>query len=192
MVLINILTPPPLPLNDIKERQLQSRIQLQLCVIIMTIYRSLMTQYQCRSFKLSLGGWGVKILWYNTLTPLPSKNIQEQYFVNGIQWQLSFKTQNIYLSQTILFGGWHFFNWMYVCVCVCVWGGGGSIHYGIIYWPSPPPPSKKYSRTVFVRGIQWQLSFKTQNIYISQTILLGGWHFSLMGCGGGGGQYIMV
>ena len=28
------------------------------------------------------------------------------------------------------------------CVCVCV-GGGGSIHYGIIYWPSPLPPPPK-------------------------------------------------
>ena len=48
----NILTPPPPPppppsLNDIKEWQFQSRIQLQLYFIILTIYRSLITQYQC-------------------------------------------------------------------------------------------------------------------------------------------------
>ena len=121
----------------------------------------------------------VKIPYGIIYWPPPSKKYSRTVFVHGIQWQLSFNTQNIYISQTILFGGWHFFNGM----CVC---GGGSIHYGIIYWPSPPP-SKKYSRTVFVHGIQWQLSFKTQNIYISQTILLGGWHFFLMGCGGGGG-----
>ena len=38
--------------------------------------------------QIKLGGWGDKILWYNILTPPPphpSKNIQEQYFVNGIQ-----------------------------------------------------------------------------------------------------------
>ena len=77
-----------------------------------------------------------------------------------------------------------------VCVCVCVGGGEGvnTLRYNIL---TLPPPSKKYSRTVFVHGNQWQLSFKTQNIYISQTILIGGWHFFLMGCGGGG-QYIMV
>ena len=39
----NILT----PLNDIKEWQFQSRIQLRLCFIILFIYISLMTQYQC-------------------------------------------------------------------------------------------------------------------------------------------------
>ena len=162
---LNIMTPPS-TLNDIKERQHQSRIQLQLCFIISNIYRSLVTQYQCWYYKLNSGGWGgVKPLWYNILNTPPPKNIQEQYSVNGIHWQLSFKSQNIYISQTILFRGWHFFfNGMW---------RGGSIYYGIIYWP----PLQKYSRTVFVHGIQWQLSFKTQNIYISQTILLGGWHF---------------
>ena len=68
-------------------------------------------------------GRGVNILWYNILTP-PPKNIQEQYFANGIQLQLSFKTQNIYISQTKLLGGCHFF------LMGC---GGGSIYYGIIY-----------------------------------------------------------
>ena len=71
-------------------------------------------------FFLKEGG-GVNILWYNKLTP-PLQNIQEQYFVNEIQWQLSFKTQKIYISQTKLFGGWHFF--LMGCVCVCVGGGG--------------------------------------------------------------------
>ena len=61
-------------------------------------------------------GWrgGVKILWYNILTPPPppkkkKKNIQEHFFANEIQLQLSFKTQIIYISQTILLGGCHFF-----------------------------------------------------------------------------------
>ena len=184
-------------------------------------------------------GWvWVKILWYNILTPPPSKNIQEQYFVNGIQWQLSFSTQNIYISQTILFHGWHFF----------LMGCGGSIYYCIIYWPPPPPtniqerffckwnpvttklqhfkhlhitdntiqwltflfygrgvnilwynklthpPLQNIQEQYFVNEIQWQLRFKTQKIYISQPILFGGWHFSLMGCVFVcvGGQYIMV
>ena len=113
--------------------------------------------------------------------PLPT-NIQERFFVDGIQWQLSFNTQNIYISQTILIHGWHFF-------LMGCGGGGGSIYYCIIYWP---PPSNKYSRIFFVNGIQWQLSFNTQNIYISQTILIHGWHFFLMGCGGGGSIYYCI
>ena len=30
-------------------------------------------------YEMGGGGGGVKILWYNILTPPPSKNIQEQY-----------------------------------------------------------------------------------------------------------------
>ena len=107
--------------------------------------------------------------------PPPPKNIQEQYFANGIQLQLSFKTQNIYISQTILLGGWHFF------LMGC--GGVYILWYNIL--TPPPPHSQKYSRIVFVHEIQWQLSFNTQNIYISQTILIHGWHFFFMGWGGG-------
>ena len=77
------------------------------------------------------GGGGVNILWFNILTPPPPKNIQEQYFVNGIQWQLSFKTQNIYISRTILLGGWHFF------LMGCR-GGVNILWYNIL----TPPPSK--------------------------------------------------
>ena len=85
-------------------------------------------------------GEGVNVLWYNILTPPPSKNIQEQYFVNGIQWQLSFKTQSIYISQTILFWGWHFF-----LMGLSGWGWGwGSIYYGIIYWPPPKNIHEQY------------------------------------------------
>ena len=64
-------------------------------------------------------GGGGNILWYNILTPPPPKNIKEQYFANGIQWQLSFKTQNIYVLQTWLFRGLHFFFMR--------WGGGQNI-----------------------------------------------------------------
>ena len=106
--------------------------------------------------------------------PPPSKNIQEQYFVNGIQWQLSFKTQNIYISQTILFPGWHFF---------LMGRGGGGVNilwYNIL---TPPTPPKNIQEQYFVNGIQWQLSFNTQNNYISQTILFRGWHFFFMGWG---------
>ena len=92
----NILT--PLPLNDIKERQLQSRIQWQLCFIISTIYRSLLTQYQCRYFKLGFSGWGVKILWHNILTPLPLIDIKERQLQSRIQWQLCFIISTIYRS----------------------------------------------------------------------------------------------
>ena len=95
-------------------------------------------------------GWvgGVKILCYNIFPPPPSKNIQEQYFVNGIQLQLSFKTQNIYISQSILLGGWHFF--------LIGYGGGVNIlWYNIL---TPPPPqwykgkttSKQYTITALL------------------------------------------
>ena len=123
-------------------------------------------------------GGGVNILWYNILTP-PSKKYSRTVFGHGIQWQLSFKTQIIYILQTILLLGWPFF----------IMGCGGGV-YILWYNILTPPHSKKYSRTVFVHGIQWQLSFNTQNIYISQTILIHGWHFFFMGWGGG--QYIMV
>ena len=121
-------------------------------------------------------GEGVNVLWYNILTPPPPKNIQEQYFVNGIQWQLSYKTQSIYISQTILFRGWHFF-----LMGRRGWGWGVGVN---ILWYNILTPSKKYSWTVFVHGIQWQLSFDTQNNYISQTILIHGWYFFFMGWGG--------
>ena len=48
------------------------------------------------------GGQNIMVLY---IDPPPPKNIQEQYFANGIQLQLSFKTQIIYISQTILLGG---------------------------------------------------------------------------------------
>ena len=57
------------------------------------------------------------------------------------------------------------------------WVGGGGSKYCVIKYcppPPPPPPFKNIQEQYFVNGIQLQLSFKTQNIYISQTIQLGG------------------
>ena len=123
-ILYGIIYWPPFPPSPsiIKDWQLQSRIQWHICFIISTIYRSLFTKSML-IVQIKFGRVGVKILWYNILTPPPPppNNIQEQYFENGIQWQLSFKTQNIYISQTILFCGWHFF--------FIGWGGGGGGQY---------------------------------------------------------------
>ena len=170
-----IYWPPPPPTN-IRKRFFANGIQWQLSFNTQNIYISLTKLFHGWHFFYGRGGGGSK--YYGIINwPTPLQNIQEQYFVNEIQWQLSFKTQYIYISLTILFHGWQFF----------LMGGGGSIYYGVIYWPPPP---KNIQEQYFVNGIQWLLSFKTQNIYISLAILLGGWHFFLMVCGGG--QYIMV
>ena len=73
-----------------------------------------------------------------TPPPSPPKNIQEQYFVNGIQWQLSFNTQNIYISQTILFRGLHLFFMR--------WGGVKILWYNIL---TPPSTFSKIWRNNF-------------------------------------------
>ena len=81
-----------------------------------------LSQCLCRSTVLQFNKWLLEfddIILIYKIWPPPSKNIQEQYFVNGIQWQLSFNTQNIYISQTILFHGLHFFFMR--------WGGGQNI-----------------------------------------------------------------
>ena len=62
------------------------------------------------------------LCWHNINVDI---NIQEQYFVNGIQWQLSFNTQNIYILRTILFRGWP--NFFMGCG-----GGGGWGQYIIV------------------------------------------------------------
>ena len=91
-----------------------------------TYYRH---DYSMVNISILWDGGGIKILWYNILTPPPLQKYSRTVFVHGIQWQLSLNTQNIYISQTILFHGWHFF------LMGC--GGAGSIYYGIIYWPPP-------------------------------------------------------
>ena len=118
----NILT--PLPLNDIKECQLQSRIQLQLCFIISTIYRSLVTQYQCRYFILSLGGWGVKILWNNILTPPPSKKYSRTVFCkwNPVTTKLQ-DTIHLHITDNTI-------PWL---TCLFMRWGGGSKYYTIMF-----------------------------------------------------------
>ena len=85
-------------------------------------------------------GGGGSIYYGIIYCPSLPTNIQERFFVNGIQWQLSFNTQKIYISQTILIHGWHFFWWD---------GGGGGVNilwYNIL---TPPPPSKKIFKNSF-------------------------------------------
>ena len=75
-----------------------------------------------------VGGGGVNILWYNILTPPPLKNIQEQYLYmetsdNLASTHKTFTYHRQYLSMVVI---------------SFLWDGGGSIYYGIIYWPPPP------------------------------------------------------
>ena len=126
-----------------------------------------------------LMGGGVNILWYNILTPPPSKKYSRTVFCkwNPVTTKLQ-DTIHLHITDntipwlTILFNGR---------------GGVNILWYNIL----TPPPPKNIQEQYFANGIQLQLSFKTQNIHISQTILFHGCHFFLMGCGGGG-LYIMV
>ena len=119
-------------------------------------------------------GGGVNIVWYNILTPPPPK-----IFKNSI---LQMESSDNLASRHKTFT---YYRHDYSVVNISfLWDGGGGQNIMVWYF-DPPPPLQKYSRTVFVHGIQWQLSLNTQNIYISQTILFHGWHFFLMGCGDG-------
>ena len=71
-------------------------------------------------------------------------------------------------------------------------GGGGGQNIMVYILTPPPPPPTNIQEWYFINGIQQQLSFITQNIYISQTILFVVDISFLWGGGGGGGQYIMV
>ena len=88
----NILTPPPPPPPIIQERYFDNEIQWQLCFITQNINISKTVTFLWLTF---LFNGGVNILWYNILTPPPQPNIQERYFNNGTQCQLSFITQNM-------------------------------------------------------------------------------------------------
>ena len=79
----NILTPPP---KNILEQYLymESSDNLALTHKIFTFHRQYYSVVEL-SFFMGCGGRVVNILWYNILTPPPPKNIQEHFFVNGIQ-----------------------------------------------------------------------------------------------------------
>ena len=82
-------------------------------------------------------GGGVNILLYNILTPPPPPtNIQEHFFVNGIQWQQ---------ASTLKTFTYH--RQYYSMVDISFLWEGGSIYYGIINWP-PPTLSKMFKNSI--------------------------------------------
>ena len=93
-------------------------------------------------------GGGVKIFWYDILTPPPSKNIQEQYLYME-------SSDNLASTHKTFTYHRHSIPWM-TFLLNGMWGGVNILYCILLYdiLSPPPPPPTNIQEHFFVNGIQ--------------------------------------